>query len=887
MNAYSISLLLLIPLLIFLSLSSGTKSEILIPPHRGICWISAAIGIVLISSHLHADNDSLLSFDTNPALTSQIGESRLSKWLILHADSANSDQRINFGLLDQAIVRVIESGHGMVLISADLARGDVDLAQTIQRLLASFNFPETEVQRLLQLLATGTENETLRATLGNAIHRESTLRLIDQYLLETPEDWERSLGCMTDILEGKSEFGLGLLQETFRDSGVFGNKNLTDLIDRAQVKDPEAKWVLAQGLHKILAQHGAWSQALRNAVPPGRTFYGAVWRALLDEINGDSMLRQEYHQRLWSADPLYEEFQSLLVIALNSGGDHFIKGYLHASLIPESRFNWVFTHILQSRPEWVGMDASYISTSSALRIQFAEDLSRKVAKDPAWSDYLLWELTRPAEAATLTLRLALPSSLGNEAELCRELWATYDLGLEFSDAVKINGLFDFYPGGESEFRHKMELGTAEQAAILQFGSGFGRMAAFSDIAWSKIVAGKSLRERQRLRVFFRAVFMRDPATVTAWLETIRSNDFALKNGLASWLIHEGKLKDQATFDRWLDSVSEAIRTGRVQGNPDIASFKGWFLDFLQTETGFDQVRSRIAVESFAIPEALRESMALTLQREPKRFWRIYGMLTAIDPQCPISLNLTPQLRQFAKQSQLSNFLMEEVSAQNRAANDAMEPAWRLILALDSPTLRSVLETIRDGSSISDLYGLVTLALQQTITDPKIWSQVEPVLAQISPELHERTEILSRFDEKMFKEGPSTLPLVTVLLSDTAIYREWQSKLLSDVNFMGKGYIISDFIRHHTQLLSEWNRSIADIMVGDPQVAQTMLEALVQRRVGDSAWEEEVSQMRYQLARIILENRVLFESLVTYKNHEFIVEAEKVFPLAKPKINQEL
>jgi hypothetical protein len=361
------------------------------------------------------------------------------------------------------------------------------------------------------------------------------------------------------------------------------------------------------------------------------------------------------------------------------------------------------------------------------------------------------------------------------------------------------------------------------------------------------------------------------------LETLRTNDKSLKTGLARWLQQQGKLPDPTTFDRWLDNVSESMHSQRQVGNPDMASFKEWFLGYLQSDAGLTSVRSRIAVESFGIPEPLRECLATILQREPQRFWDLYGLLTALPQEEVVAMDLIPRLRQFMQQSALSNCLLEEVSAQNHAANDAMAPAWDEILAPGSPTLSMIERAVQTGSSLSDLYGLVALTLGQTLAESNLWAQIRPILTSLFPDTTEPAQLLARFQESLAQEGSASAPTIHRLLADPMIHQQWQCQLLQAVNFLNKGYILSDFILHRTELLPYWKQGVVNAVMHDPQVARTMLESLTSRRVGDEEWQDQVGQLHHQLARIIVEDRVLFESLLTHKNPGFASHAEKTCP----------
>jgi hypothetical protein len=247
-----------------------------------------------------------------------------------------------------------------------------------------------------------------------------------------------------------------------------------------------------------------------------------------------------------------------------------------------------------------------------------------------------------------------------------------------------------------------------------------------------------------------------------------------------------------------------------------------------------------------------------------------------------SSGVVPRLKGFAQTSKLSSFLIEEISLQNQVAADAVSTVWDKVLAPQAPIMLAYQTAIEEGGTMSDTYVLASIALTQAARDPEVWQKVRPMVLRqmkISTVVND-TDLYSRLEEYLSKQGTAAMPLIRQMLKDEVVQGVWKQKVLENVKYFGRAYIMADFLMRRPDLQKYWAREVGESVVKEPSVAQYAIEALVKRRVGDSDWEKQIKHIRYELADLLMEDRILFEQLITSKNGDFrkslVKELEQVF-----------
>lgn len=817
--------------------------------------------------------------DADEGLSKAVGYDRLSKFLIDTANPRDQRERINrTQVLDTVISDMVKDGTAYNLIGKDLLRGDVKLRDTLVYLFQSFNFPSEQAISYVERWATDGANETIRQTMVDATSRNTTLRLLSEYSMRTAETWTRVLKGMDDIFSGKSRLSVPILADTVVRSRAVGDKVAAKAIEGVRQGSVTARWDLALGMVKIIDGYGALARELEKSKVPEGSWNVEVWRKVTEKIADDPLLRKEYIDRLAGAAPLYEQMRSVLADAIEKEGDDFVKGYVSGSIIRGSRFEWVTNNLMRANTQLRDLKKFY-ETMNSIRKLARDELAKKIRRDDdsgwKWANYLIWHLTRIGETVVLTTRLGIARALPNDETTARELARPMTVfGEEFQSAIKHAGAFSYYNGGEAEFRQKVKNGTIDRAALLQYSTTIGRVMSGSDEAWRQVLQRTSESSDALLRKVIASALQAEPTVLQAWLLTIRNNDLNIRNEFIKFLISKKRVKNAKNFDTWIEAVGAAIQMGQVVGNKDVADFRDWFIEFMDTMQGWRPIRLRLEVESVKVPFFLRDAMERILVQEPERFWRIYGMMTSANG--PSIATLIPTLEHYAATSRLPQFLLEEISFRNIAAADSIDPVWAIMLAKDSPLPRRIVDTVTEGAISADIYRLLVMALQGTLKDDKIWARVKAEAKKhlkMSPETPDK-EVKKALFEQMTLHGFDSLPFLRYAFGDKVVFDTWRGKMLSSVKFLGQAYILADYLQRNPDLQPQWITAVSSVIAHEPRIMKAVLEALISRRVGDLQWDSQMTRMRREVVRIILDDRVLFEQLYASRNAEFRTAFEK-------------
>ncbi|MFZ5807222.1 MAG: hypothetical protein ACOY3I_08465 [Verrucomicrobiota bacterium] len=813
------------------------------------------------------DPATLVELDANEDLAKAVGYDRLSKYLIDAADARDQQQRINRSqVLDKVVVNMIKDGSAFALIQKDLARGDVYLRDTLVRVFKTFNFSDYQSNKYLEDWATEGAHEIIRKTMNNLTTKESTLRILTDYNMRTPEEWTRILQGMSDVFVGKSPITIPLMADT-----LVRSRAVSDVIARKSIEDIQkgsinARWDLAFGMTKIMNGYGALARFFAKSQVPEGSWNFEVWRRVVERIGDDPLLREEYIHRLSNAAPLYEQMREVLAQAIEKEGVAFLGGYLEGARIPGSLFVWTRDNLAKSRSELRDLKKPDNVFASTLRLAGAE-LARKIRrKDDTgyrWANHFFWHLTRPGEAVVFVTRVGMGAGLANDEAAARAL--TRDM-LPFGDDVQVilqnNGAFSYYKGGESEFREKIKNGTVERAALLHYSSTMGRIVLpeAGDYAWTLMLNRRSESSSILLREMLRTAVEAEPKALLGWIQTVRTGDKFLRERFIGFLKEKNRIKNKKNFDAWIESIGAAIAGNDVVGNNDVSDFKGWFIEFFNTPQGWEAIRLRMELESTKVPYRLRDAMEEVLIKDPDAFWRIYSMLTAATG--PSVATLLPALKFHVLKSRIPQFLLEEIGFRNTAAADSVDPVWTIMFSQESPLPDSIIKYVTGGAVADEICRLLVLALQKTLSDDKMWKLVSDQAAlhlkktKDTPDQELREAMFAQMNLQVF----DTIPFLSKALANPTIKAAWRFRMMNSVKFLGQAYIVANFISRQPDLQPYWSDAVSNIIAREPKIIKVVLEALASRKVGDVVWDRQMTQARRQVIRIILDDRVLFEQL---------------------------
>lgn len=838
-----------------------------------LIWRIALVSWLLVASSLYGQEikfEGLRNIDIDPDLTKAVGYDRLSKYLVVTADKRDQKIMVNRQLLDKVVAELITDGSVFDLIGRDLGRGDAELRDKMVGLLQSFNYTSDQADQLVAAWPKEGISESVRAVLRNASRRPGLIAsFFSDYCIVNSMKWSRTLGGMDAIFEGKSPISLDLLADNVVRSRVgINSPQMPGLVSALKGGSIQARWELARGIRQMIANNGPVVRFLANSPVPEKNWNNEVWNGVMTKIIEDPLLRREYYQRLSQVAPLYDELKWVLgeVFRLDGGID-FIKDYLRGTQIPQSRFDFFLRAMMKLQPN-LPQGSSYAEGDFASARIISEEMAKRVPIDDKWTMYFFWHLTRLGEGCAAITRANIPTAMSSSEAIARLI--TAKMGSFPPDLEKIfiiMGAYDYY-GKEAIFREKIQNGTVDRVALLRYSGVVGQALAFNDDAWKMVLNSKSDRTNAILRSIFAATLEVDPNVLLTWLSVVRVGDLNLKKKFVNFLIQRGYTKDARTFDNWMESVASALQTNQMVGNSDVGDFRKWFNEFLETPEGWQAVRLRLQVETTYCPFALRDAMGDVLLRNEDVYWRIYGMLTSATG--PSVTTLIPKIEQFAANGQVPQFLLEEVSARNIYAADAVDPSWDNLLSKDSPIPRKIMDIVLSGSTMSDVYNLSAQAMVGALANPKVWAQVKSVAYNHtkSPETMPDDQVRRLINEELTQQGENALPFMKVIVQDPLTYETWCKRLLSSVRYLGKSQAIADFLLRNPEFQAQWNTEISKMMARDPYSMKVVLSALVARRVGEIEWDKAMRAVRKQMIDLVTGDRVMFEQIIAGKNKEF-------------------
>jgi hypothetical protein len=839
---------------------------------RLLCLLLAATSVASAQDLPALDAKKFHAFDNNERLASQLYADSLTKWLVNGSNPQDPQQLVGVHALDGVIIEMIGDGKAAELVAADLIKGDDQLRLWMQRMLSSYNYAENQANSLLTKWATTGSDETLVTVLNNAAEREETLVSLRSYLTTTSADWVKAVYASNSIIAGTSKIPLDQLRQSLINTGGVEVRGVDALLTAAKDGTPKDRWAVASTLGRIMDGNGSLARSIRATELPEGSFYATAWSRLGSKIAGDPLLLREYAARTRVASEIYQTVRTIMVRALATDGQTFGEGLIEASQIPGSRFEWLVDQALFDRGgvRSVAGGAARMSATTHKVVSFA--ISNTCAQNIQWSDFLLWELTRPAEALVMTTRASLPSVLGTDEELAaRFARQPLPFGADFESLLATTDAYTFYAGGAAEFRTRIGNKDVERRALLQFGAAIGNLLARSDEAWAAALTHVSTRgeteHTANFTLLIAATIEKDNTVANAWVKTLVTNDANLYMTFAAWMRAEGHQSDPDAMKRWLDSVSGAFRSGNLVGNVDISTFKTWLGQFVQNQNGWMATRLRFDVESVTIPYRLREIMVREALSRPEVFWKLYAVICKTSGFAVSTIK--PKMVDYANQTGIAKAMLDEIMGQNQLASDAVYPMYDTLLASGSPVLDNLEKVVTDGVSLSNGFGLALLSMRNVGADDASWVLMKHYAASHYNFADENSPALrDKFVEDVNANSAQLIPLLKLFFGDKKITEEWRLDISRQVRFCGKAYIVATLIRRDFALSRLWAETLAKTITEDPSVVKSMVDSLGARRVGDARWNNNIRMMKVRLAELVFGDRVFFEQLTSDHNQSY-------------------
>lgn len=836
-------------------------------------------GLSALASHLFAgslpalDAQKLYLLDTDQGLSEQCGQDRLSKWMVKDAKSGDENILISQGLLEKVIVGMIERGGVDQMIAADLKKGDDLLRNRMARMLATFNFSNSQVQGMINAWATNGPDQTMKSLLASASTRPEALAELASYLRESDSEWVKVINGTYRIVMGSDPKIKSVLLNATLNSARAPSRTVETLIDDAAVH-VSSRFDLCELVKRVTDARGALARVLLSQPLIEDSFYESAWKSTVATIAADPVLVNEYAKRSAGMTSIYNSLRVLASASLRNKKEEAIRGMVKGASIPDSRFAWMKSQLEETK----GSDGRKINqrlgradSDDAIR-DVALSFANKIDENEEWGDFYFWHLTRVAEAVIVPTKGAVPLTLDGNVDLASEM---IKRGSAFGDAFESKLMqtdaYQFYPEGAPKLRDLVMTGEVDTGALQQYIHAMGVLLASDDDAWAEAVYFTS-QQRSDKRFLLRIVAAcidRDVTCAGAWAQTIYSNDENLKSSFLQWLVESRKTTDLDNARNWLQSVVSSFSSAGIVGNPEVANFKAWFGDFISKDPkGQEAALLRIRVESSDVPYRLRQCLISTaVGVESKKLWSLFRMIchTTGDELATIR----PRSIDFIRSSGLSELVLDEVAAQNPFAADASVPVWDTMFKL--PEMQEeVGKVMIEGRMRDPAYGVGIVSLIEMMKEPETWQSMEDYAFSTTPgNLKETSQAaLERLMGNLLNNAQEATPFIKLCLEDEKLKTAWTSRVLTQVKFYGKAYTVAGLVKRSPDLSSKWKQAIINLSDSDGRSIESMVESLTSRRIGDPVWMSKVTGIKRGLAGIIFNDRILFEQILADRNKPF-------------------
>jgi hypothetical protein len=817
------------------------------------------------------DPGKLSIIDTDPVVAKQIGEDRLLKYVIASANEGDSSIVINRQYLDRSIAETLQDDSAMTLMAQDINHGDTRLRTALTGVFQTFNYNPAQIEDIFRRWAAGQKPEVARAVLNNTANEANAMRFLSGYILTTPNNWARVLDNAVQVEGNKMPLTPAMLEAALVNSDLLSRDEAAKMVQAAGSGDIDERASVADLIIKLDAYRGTVSRYLEgeNTAAPPASWLGHVYDSMIRQIAQDPLYLTDYVKRSTSATVLYNTWGHVMAEALTSNDKGFFDGYYTASRVPNSRFSLMIDNLLGQGElrQQLGTDPQQVSGVVRTKALATMQSDPKVMAD------FMWQLTRPAEVLCLTIRNSLPSVLSNDPALAKEFAQELPrIGGPFNAELRATTAFSYY-GDPAEFRRRMESGKLTIEGLQQFGQQAGLLLASSDTAWKSFFSGNGGNDNLT-RLLVLAAIAGDRDTAICLIRTIEGNDTELYSGFGNWLIANNHTQDVNAYSRWLDSVVRTLEANSAVGNTDVADFKAWVAGYLKTPEGWTSFSHHLAGESTSINEPLRESMAVYLSNNPDELWNLLGLIGATHGETTITVR--QKLQNYVIAGHVNEILLRQVAAQNQVAADAAYPVWGELLRKGSPTIKSIENTVDDGAVLNDLAAVVIQSLVNIMNRPDYeqimdgpMRQLTGLDASVPPEqVEQKTQQMLTYD------AAKCTDFFKAAFGNPQVEEAWRIDFLNQIRLNGKAYVVADHLKRNPDLQTEWAQLVAQATTQDVTLWKQILLSLVYRQVTTDFNSEGPTSTYYDVARIMVGDRVMFEQMLSNPGADYRADYAK-------------
>ncbi|QSR85040.1 hypothetical protein [Methylacidimicrobium sp. B4] len=776
--------------------------------------------------------------DSDPVLAQSGGKDRTLKWLIA---SGNSRDFLRADWLDAILLQFFRKEEARALIQRDLLRGDGLLANALT--LA------------FQILRVG--SQTAREQVGE-LAREGRCRLWTS-LSGSP----RALGAIRDYLLSLPSgypaalFALEAWEHDDRDafpSSVMETAMRSLLLPPKKPEGLEPSWEVGTRLGPLIGEGGGALLLLTTFPKKEATFYDTVWQLAWRAMVEDPPLVKEYRDRVLSCSTSRRWLVQTLQSSLDSmEGDRFLRHYFALDFLhptPVGRAKWLWEALVGPR------------AGGGLLPLAKKKLATLLLSDDRYADFLLWHLTRPAEAAAQATREALTHALRREEGVVRKALQTI-----WEGQTELAGRLEESPWwtlcevtrGKSaaDLRRSCSRGELDRTSLLAVGGVIASLLERSDSAWSSLFLNKAEGTAQG-SPFFLSVFPTlvqiTPECALAWIDTLLHNDQEAFVAFGRWISSRPQARVTVQeYAPWLQGAGDQMRQALEKNSPILGEEAQLFVEaFSQwtSETGWERVLHRLQRE-IGVAEELREIFLGSWRANPEEFWRVYGGLAYLPGAKSACERAADTLVTFGGPENA----LRAIAGWDYAVGDACGRVWD-VLWESSPDRERLLQAVLHSDGLSDLNSVLVMATKNVLERPGARTLAE----KISRSLGKTADLL-----QILAEDPTTTrEILAGCLPDPSFRESWERSVFLVAKFGDQSPVIAQWILSRKEALDGWKNAFAIALKDHPLFLRAVVVRMAKAKGGELTWAFEMRKLEEAIMMAVLTDRLLWEDLIEDK-----------------------
>lgn len=819
--------------------------------------VAKAAMTVIASLPLPVEPDQFVAFDTDPQIVSQLADDRLSKVVIRRGEAP-----LDATILTSIVGSLLRTPEGAQAMIEDLKAGDRKLRDALASVLTRLGYDRSQAnQQIANWVALDGEEPGFRPTLNSAMERAECRSILVAYLLDADSSWLKVVrGSQGMRSESKP------IRDRFRQSLINLSGANEATVDRL-LNDPgfESEMQLTE-LSERLRRDGSHIGLLFEQRPlEAQSLYERVWREVAQQIAADPKLMALYLQQgkqsgglAQKVAPLVE--QSISTRMVGEGEQSFSDTLLESMRLGDQRAASQVLRLLprqQNSDLYDGNRMPRITASTPFRRAF----QAAIEAQPGLINEVLWYLTRPAEASSISSREGIFRSVSKNVEIAQEMIQLSPIFSErFDHLVRTAGGFASYGSG-AEMRVQVSSGKATTESLEQYMTAASYVLLTDDREWASAVAGAKNNPDAVLTKMVTEAVRSDPVAGAAWAQTLANNDPALRDGFFDWLISTGASRDHDQAQRWMGRVTSSLGT-RDSMDQEFDRFRHLFSSYLRTRVGWGLAWNRLAIETILVPTFLRQRLVLSASNNPEAFWTSHSAIAQTSG--PMVDGIKAKVAYLFSESRLPEMILEEAEAGNPFVLDSLIALWPKVLAPQSGVAKRMAGEMQAGRLASSAFAAGVSAAARAVLTPAGWEAVEPyaeeTLMVVTPDAAAR---------RLIDHPQSSQVFLQKSLNDPAFVEIWRNQMLEAAAFDNKGDVIARVLAADPETRMMWRGTLLQEIARNPSIASNLVEALLKGKAGDGTWDNGVLNGRDEIAWLVFSDRVFFEQILDDPNQNLV------------------